>query len=324
MTEITCATDTVLNAKHLCFTARSIQLQLFAADDLIVVPTEKPSHPQTVVFPDFSYSHSFWQEVASLQSYSLTDYYPKTLIQETQRLLLNTDYQLQSVPPAYEAKIKIFWNVLGKILDPNLVAKITTITILATTIGTNGSFSFTQDEKSGNYSLICTARADLPIEYLYLSILEGIISCTQPGYTDLGTDGYEHRKAIAQIFKLHPEINHYISISSPQPLPLPTRILSKQYLKKIGYPEPVIAIQPDQLPLTISEKKVLLLFQNHPQEVITQNQIAFVLWEELSYEKFSLYAIADVLKSLRRKIKQQGINKEILFTIRGKGYLYLL
>ena len=75
--------------------------------------------------------------------------------------------------------------------------------------------------------------------------------------------------------------------------------------------------------LTKQEEKVLKELVGNTGNYVTFDKIGEILWEDKIDEKYSLSAMAKVMENLRRKIKGIGVNKEVIFTKRGKGYLFL-
>ena len=73
---------------------------------------------------------------------------------------------------------------------------------------------------------------------------------------------------------------------------------------------------------TQTEKRILKHLIEHKNELQPYNQIGNLFWgEEESLEKFSLASIAKIMEKIRRKIKEHGIYQEMIYTIRGQGYV---
>lgn len=94
---------------------------------------------------------------------------------------------------------------------------------------------------------------------------------------------------------------------------------SEKYLEKLGFS--IKTEIPKLKNLTRQEQDVLNILHANSGKIVSFDEIAEVLWKEKSDDKFSLEAMAKVIENLRKKIKQVGINKEIIFTKRGSGYL---
>jgi len=58
-------------------------------------------------------------------------------------------------------------------------------------------------------------------------------------------------------------------------------------------------------------------------QIVSFDDMADIIWKDNSDQKFSLEAIAKIIQNIRIKIRTLGIIKEIIFTKRGSGYLYI-
>lgn len=97
---------------------------------------------------------------------------------------------------------------------------------------------------------------------------------------------------------------------------------SNKYLEKLGFYKKLIL--PKLNSLTIQEEKVWELLQNNAGEIVSFDQVANELWQDMAEEKFSLEAMAKVIENIRKKIRDKGINKEIIYTKRGRGYILVI
>lgn len=67
------------------------------------------------------------------------------------------------------------------------------------------------------------------------------------------------------------------------------------------------------------EYKVIKYFLSDPRKLRTREEIGEVLWGEESYEKYSDWAIDQLVSKLRKKLKKMGTSSS-LTTLRGRGY----
>ncbi|MCS7091987.1 MAG: winged helix-turn-helix domain-containing protein [Patescibacteria group bacterium] len=74
---------------------------------------------------------------------------------------------------------------------------------------------------------------------------------------------------------------------------------------------------------TRQEYTILTLFLKNPGKLLTREAVGMELWGELSYEKYSDWAIDQVISKLRKKLKRIGVDMEIV-TLRGRGYKFNL
>lgn len=70
---------------------------------------------------------------------------------------------------------------------------------------------------------------------------------------------------------------------------------------------------------THQEHQVLLEFFKNPESIISRDELGAALWGTESYDKYSDWAIDQLMSKLRRKIKELGSTTR-LNTLRGRGY----
>jgi len=70
---------------------------------------------------------------------------------------------------------------------------------------------------------------------------------------------------------------------------------------------------------TGQEYNVIKFFLEDPGKLKTRDKISEILWGKESYEKYSDWAIDQVISKIRKKLKQLGA-KTKLVTVRGRGY----
>lgn len=70
---------------------------------------------------------------------------------------------------------------------------------------------------------------------------------------------------------------------------------------------------------TGQEYNMIKFFLEDPGKLKTRDEISEILWEKESYEKYSDWAIDQVISKIRKKLKQLG-TKTKLVTVRGRGY----
>lgn len=74
---------------------------------------------------------------------------------------------------------------------------------------------------------------------------------------------------------------------------------------------------------TRQEYEVLVFLLRNVNKLKTRDEIGNVLWGEESYDKYSDWAIDQLMSKLRKKLKKLGFDKSALATIRGRGYKLL-
>lgn len=73
--------------------------------------------------------------------------------------------------------------------------------------------------------------------------------------------------------------------------------------------------------LTETQNNLLINFLKKEGEVVKNEEIAEIMWGGNYHEKYSLSAMAKMIHQLRQKLKSAGLQKEVIFTKRGKGYV---
>lgn len=319
--------EPIYQAKYLCFTARSIQLGLFSDEELIVLPTPKHGHEMTVYFPNWAYSQDFWRTLQTLADYRLTSQFPLPAIEEACQLMAGQPYSsITRVDMAdWHEIVQKFLDQLQDVLQSeHLIHRLAEIVVIPTLFGTAGSFSAgTSAAHPTTEQLICTYRVDLPISYLCKTILLGVISTTQAGYSDLTTPGYTDRKIIGELLAKHDTLQIFLPRLRSKQLSVSERLQSKQYLAALGYPEAPFSLSTIYPQLSFSERKLLKQLEEKAGTIVSFDEVAAVLWGDETYTKFSLYALSAVIKSLRQKLLKAGCRREVICTVRKKGYIYL-
>jgi len=80
--------------------------------------------------------------------------------------------------------------------------------------------------------------------------------------------------------------------------------------------------EPINLHLTGKEYDLLVAFLNNKGIILSRDKIAEILWGKDSYEKYSDWAIDQIVHQLREKLTVLG-NRHNLLTVRGKGYRFV-
>lgn len=75
----------------------------------------------------------------------------------------------------------------------------------------------------------------------------------------------------------------------------------------------------EKLKLSKKEKAILTLLFQAKGKVVTYDKIGEVIWKE-NPDKFSLWAIAQLIRRLKKKLSFYGVNPNIINSHRGEGY----
>lgn len=75
--------------------------------------------------------------------------------------------------------------------------------------------------------------------------------------------------------------------------------------------------------ITLQEYHLLSTFLEKPNVVLSRDDIGQALWGEKSYDKYSDWAIDQIISQLRKKLEKIGTLPASLQTIRGRGYRWI-
>lgn len=92
--------------------------------------------------------------------------------------------------------------------------------------------------------------------------------------------------------------------------------------RKLGYPiKPLLTDLNNLKELSETELQILKCLIEQKPEILSFEEIAKVTWGAAWADKYSLYAIAKSINRIRAKLKQNGIQQNLIHTQRGKGYV---
>lgn len=74
--------------------------------------------------------------------------------------------------------------------------------------------------------------------------------------------------------------------------------------------------------LSRKEKDILVLFLKQVKSNISREQVAEVLWGKDYLEEYSDWSLDQAIKRLRVKLVKLGISKDLIKTVKGRGYLW--
>lgn len=318
-----------LEAQYICFLAKGISMGEYQNNGFVVTPTLEKGSTKSVHFPDLSYSKSFWTGINSNPNLNLSGKFSKTSIDEALMLLKDINYSkyekdIEKIKSDWEKIEKDFFETVDKFLDfSKALNKVESIDVLITPFGTIGSFN---PPRVGNkFKLLQTSRADMPEGNIAATILQNLYIIQTNIGGEIGDEKYLRRMAtISFLFensvfkKFYPEFKSIIKPDYNTTLELIEK--SNKYLEKLGFSKKTVI---DFTNPIFTEKESLLLEEliNNQGKILTFEKCSEVLWGDESFEKFSLEAIAKVIENIRKKIRELGINKEVIFTKRSFGYM---
>ena len=69
---------------------------------------------------------------------------------------------------------------------------------------------------------------------------------------------------------------------------------------------------------------MLVCFLKNKGQIISRDQIGDVLWGDKAYDRYSDWAVDQLISQLRKKLIDLGIKGASLQTIRNRGYRWLV
>ena len=316
--------DKSVLASYICYLAKSIQLGKYPKGNYVVLPNLIRKNPLSVHFPKFPYSHRFWKLIAHQDHYGVSGPFPILAMREVLSFL--TEYQASTTDRQMDLwyqKERLFTRTILNVLDPTSLFKhIRSIRILITEFGTLGSFSVIP-QPAGKCSLVCTWRTDADLTDLFRTLLQVFILTRQGSgpRMDVGGIGWYERVAILQYLLTQTKLMHIVSPISRAKQSERLIQESNRYLASLGFPVE------NQLPpifeygLTNQERAAWTYLMTRKNSIVSFDDVADAIWRSDAEEKFSLYALAKLIENLRRKVRDSGINREMIFTFRKQGYM---
>jgi DNA-binding winged helix-turn-helix (wHTH) protein len=97
---------------------------------------------------------------------------------------------------------------------------------------------------------------------------------------------------------------------------------SSQYLKSLGFGSHQSLAEFSHIDFSHQEKVFLNTLLEKSNEIVSFNNMANSLWQDQADEKYSLYSMAKIAQKVRQKLKDNGINRTLVYTLRKQGYLF--
>lgn len=319
-------------SQYICFLAKGISLGEYQNSGFAVLPHLNSKNPKSVYFPDLEYTAKFWKSIVSNPNRNLSHLFPKPAIEEIKEKLSKYkvgkyEKEIEKIKNEWKRIDKDFFNDVDKFLHfEKSLAKIDEINILITPYGTIGSFN---PPRVGNkFKLFVTSRVDMHVGNIAAGILQNLYIIENNIGGEIGEDKYIKRmSAIAFLFentifkKYYPKYNNLLK--NDFGCDLKTINKSNEYLEKLGFKQEEIKININNPIFTKQEKDVLIALIRNKGQIVTFDEVADIVWKEEADNKFSLVAIAKIIQNIRIKIRAIGINKEVIFTKRGSGYILI-
>lgn len=333
-----------IQAQHLCFLAKSIALGDFAKEGYIVLPYLANGEKKAVFFPDIKLPKGFWRLLNDCPNRDLGKSYPKELLEIVGKQLESPrKINLLSGGLAQNDKSWVIenWNkVQNKFFSycdqflrfSTNIYDLSFVRIVVSDYGTAGSYDIVKSE--GKYFLYLIVRSDFNLDNLIRIILMALWTLDTRKRTEIGEYYWKSKMAIIDfIFSqtvFADLIKPYLTKHRARPLDI-MMADSAKYLTSLGLGTDIgIKIAEEKIYInnklvsnlfSVQEENLLKLFIKNAGNVVTYDQIGECLWGDESYDKYSQFSISKVVENIRRKLLNLGLNKEIIVSVRKRGYL---
>ena len=334
-------TDLKMQVQYMCFLAKQIAGGFYPKHGYLVLPYLVPGERSVVYFPRGGFAEGFWERISRVKNSNYGAVFPEACEREVERRLGSFE-----VNPSESEMVEIItkWREvedrffkLGKnFLDfKEQLGGVREIRVLVTRFGSSGSF-YSRKTSKGKVIEV-TYRLDLPLAGVARSILMALNYIDEP-FKNL-PEWYQHQKVVDYLFmktRLGNLFLDYLPVTKKNKVRdkkwLAIVTDSRNYLAELGFPEQsliemseqgqlIIKGKPAGVVLSIQEKAVLEVLLVNRNHLVTYDQLGETMWKADMERKFSLYAIAKVIEGLRNKLKQAGMLKQIIVTVRDQGYV---
>ena len=319
--------------KLICFLAKNISLGYYQNNGFLVLPYLERGNSRAIYFPNLGYSKEFWKAINVNSNNDLSASYSQKAIDEVKNSLKkykneNFETKIIKIKLDWYKMEKDFFGDIDKFLNfGKALAKVEKINVLITPFGTRGSFN---PPRVGNkFNLNVTSRVDFPAGNIAFGILQNLFIIDSWIGGEIASEKYIKRMAAmtflmkSTIFsKYYPDFTDITKTKFTVDRDLLSQ--SNKYLVELGLINKNVSIIEKLNNLTTQEEKVLKVLNNNRGNYVTFDEIADVLWGNDMDDKFSLLVMSKVMENLRRKIREIGVNKEVIFTKRGKGYMIII
>lgn len=230
-----------------------------------------------------------------------------------------------------ERKVKI---IIDAIFPDNSFTK---VNIIPSLYGTVGSYHSKKNE------IFITLRIDQPVSYIVAMLIRAIVHYTgleikNENETYLNTNMIWDKKEeftdmlmqFSALKFLCPMYKSTLEILSTPELDEKLIVESRSLYSDVGFPVEkslrlngfVVKLYGKNLEtLTKTQNNLLIRLLKTEEQTVSNEEIAQIMWGENYHNKYSLSAMAKMIHQLREKLKSAGLQKEVIFTKRGKGYV---
>lgn len=245
------------------------------------------------------------------------------------------DEKIKEIEIKWRKIEKDFLKILDTICPKNPYTK---VIINPTLYGVLGGYSLQSK------TIYISYRTDQPTEYIISLILRALVQkellsmSTKDELSLYKNLSWRKKEELVDIFmtktklkELYPEYKSTLELLEKNEIHDELIKESNGRYAELGFPanKPLLLCENGEIKLngecikTLTNSQNLLLqkFLQEESVVLSNEDIARILWGDNFYEKFSLSAIMKMIHQLRQKLKDAGLQKEVIFTKRGKGYV---
>ncbi|MFC1646778.1 helix-turn-helix domain-containing protein [Patescibacteria group bacterium] len=164
----------------------------------------------------------------------------------------------------------------------------------------------------------------LKLKYIYDNFLESektaLIKITQAA-----NDFDEHELASIDFLKKVEWLgskNHRLQITVPIVTDYLKKLHQAKHIIKLDASCLVIGNVPIDSMFSKQERAILELMVKKQEEVLTRDEIAYAIWKDAWREKYSDWAIDQIISRIRKKVTKLNLPKSIIKAVKGKGFVY--
>ena len=131
-------------------------------------------------------------------------------------------------------------------------------------------------------------------------------------FTSLNSNVYNNRLAIPDVEQatIHNKIKNAYNLN--------TNTLLNFSIKNI-----IMHGERQIINISNTESKLLSALIKEQGKVLTFDELAELIWNDSADEKYSLQAINKHIQRLRKILVENGINRQVIFTVRNQGYIFI-
>lgn len=151
---------------------------------------------------------------------------------------------------------------------------------------------------------------DAPV--IFLSAIDEEVSIVMG--LDMGADDY-----ITKPFRVRELLSRMKSVMRRYQVQAPARnIITLQYIT-INTAEAKVYKKEQELILTALEYRLLLIFANHPNQILSRTQLLEKIWD-VAGDFVNDNTLTVYIKRLREKLEEDAAEPQLIVTVRGLGY----